>query len=91
MSVEAHRRDAPRAVPTAVVTVSDTRTPATDSAARHRRVATGSRSIATSSRPGRRRATATENRPVPHPGSTTRSGDLASAQSTIGSMSAGGV
>ena len=31
MSVEAHRRQAPRAIPTAVVTVSDTRTPETDS------------------------------------------------------------
>lgn len=30
MSVHAHRRDAPRSVPTAVVTVSDTRTPETD-------------------------------------------------------------
>ncbi len=30
MSVHAHRRDAPRSVPTAVLTVSDTRTPETD-------------------------------------------------------------
>ena len=31
MSVHAHRRDAPKVIPTAVITVSDTRTPETDS------------------------------------------------------------